>query len=737
VSETYKVRNAERTRITKIIGTITLNDNTEINITNANILGGSLYTSSKCVNSGAFELGSAIIGEMGLSLIIKTLPEGLNYRSFFNAKVALSYWLRLDSETWEEVPLGIYNVYEPSRPTQKHIQLKAYDNMARFDKKISRSSGWSKTLYQALLFCCTSCGVEIGQTQVEIESMVNGNVAAINFSPQNQAQIITYRDCIMYIAQLLCGFATTDRAGKLKIKSLANTSSAVTITASERQNCKVSDSIVKYDSIQMQVWLSNTLGGTTTHTYPSDAAGLSVLQLKENPLLRTVGTAYLQQYLSNLATAVTAIEYSPSEPELFGNPALDIGDYVTLTGGVAGTQTKTLITNSTWYYRGKHALKSAGTGAEADTKSVKSQSDKAADDIKQTIDNLYNKTAEDYDNLLDKTESLTPADVSEIISRAENSLITPEIPVEYLTYTKAYNDSTGSYEITITDCLTSIQGDFAVPSYIENAPVVVIADSAFENCAGLTSIKLPDTLREIKSNFAFRGCTGLKSVEFGNGLIAIGGEAFENCVSLTDVVIPDSVTRSYSTSGLEGKAFKNCTSLEHVVIGKGLGSRNYTYPEQIQLETFYGCTKLKYVEMYDNITHIGTSAFQGCIALESISYSKNLVQIGSDCFRGCTGLKSFLMPKSLTTIKTGAFTDCTGLKSLYIPSNVSDIGSAAFKNCTGLKTVTILHNPSSIWTANSTQNSFYGCSPDLIIYGKAGTKIETLANNMGFTFIAV
>ena len=62
-----------------------------------------------------------------------------------------------------------------------------------------------------------------------------------------------------------------------------------------------------------------------------------------------------------------------------------------------------------------------------------------------------------------------------------------------------------------------------------------IGDSAFNNCSGLTSVTIPDSVTSIDWG-AFDGCSGLTSVTIPEGVRKIGGSAFYGCYKLVEVI---------------------------------------------------------------------------------------------------------------------------------------------------------------------------------------------------------
>ena len=103
---------------------------------------------------------------------------------------------------------------------------------------------------------------------------------------------------------------------------------------------------------------------------------------------------------------------------------------------------------------------------------------------------------------------------------------------------------------------------------------------------------------------AFKDCTGVNSVSFGNSVNTIYYDAFSNCTSLTSVILPPSMREIYDN------AFRN-TGLTSVTLNDGL--------QTIGDCAFYECAGLTSVSIPASVRVIGSSAFQGCSSLQSVT----------------------------------------------------------------------------------------------------------------------
>lgn len=207
VSEAFLSAVQENTRRYYWTGKITTKAGVVYELSEKDIVKSSGYISSQCCGSTEMELGTVYAAEMGI-----TLFSEIDRYTLEDALVELFYHL-LVGETYETVPMGIYEISEANR-TIRCLEIKAYDYMLRFEKdfNITETIG---NAYEIIMLCCRACSVEFAHTQAEIESMPNGSEVLSIYSEND---IETYRDVLFYIGQVLGGFFCISRDGKLELR---------------------------------------------------------------------------------------------------------------------------------------------------------------------------------------------------------------------------------------------------------------------------------------------------------------------------------------------------------------------------------------------------------------------------------------------------------------------------------------------------------------------------------------
>jgi len=212
----------------------------------------------------------------------------------------------------------------------------------------------------------------------------------------------------------------------------------------------------------------------------------------------------------------------------------------------------------------------------------------------------------------------------------------------------------------------SYSGDIVIPGNLivrgRNYIVTVIDSCAFKGCTGLTSIQLPIALQAINYE-AFAGCTSLRELTLPNEVTTIGANAFEGCTSLADVYLPESLT----TIGVH--AFSRCSSLTSV-------------------------------EVPDNVTLLGAYAFSECSSLASVKLSKRLNAVNDHTFYNCRRLTGIVIPDQVSNIGFGAFLACSGMKSVVLGNGVVTIEDKAFRGCNALQDITSYRESPPKWNGS-------------------------------------
>jgi hypothetical protein len=215
-------------------------------------------------------------------------------------------------------------------------------------------------------------------------------------------------------------------------------------------------------------------------------------------------------------------------------------------------------------------------------------------------------------------------------------------------------------------CPEKMSGSYTIPG-----TVTAIGYGAFDGCAALTTVAMPEGVTQIDS-LAFRNCAGLAAVPIPGSVAVIGPGAFEGCTGLTSVSIPNSVTQ------IADSAFQDCTGLAAVFIGRGVTDIGY--------RAFHGCSGLTGFTV-DGL-NAGYRSDSGVLFTKSpdkliqfpakksgpYSVPDGVTDIGNgdDPFDRCTSLTSVTVPASVTTFSDPVFSGCSALTSIDVdPANPS------------------------------------------------------------------
>lgn len=165
--------------------------------------------------------------------------------------------------------------------------------------------------------------------------------------------------------------------------------------------------------------------------------------------------------------------------------------------------------------------------------------------------------------------------------------------------------------------------------------------------------------------YAFAGCSSLKSVTMGSGVTNIDFGAFEGCTNLTDLTIGSGVT------SIGNYAFDSCSSLISVTIPGKVAD--------IGQNAFCFCTSLTRATINNGVPYIGDAMFASCVSLANVAIPDSVTNIGSQAFDDCWSLINIIIPSKVISIGDGAFGSCyDNLAGVYFQGNAPSVGSSVF-----------------------------------------------------------
>ena len=358
VSKAFLQAVQENTRRYYWTGKITTMNGAVYEFGPGDIVKGSGYISSQCCNGTEIELGTVYSAEMGITLL-----TDIDRYTLEDALVELFYHLRLPDGSYEEVPMGIFEVSEANRKI-KCLELKAYDFMLRFERDFNGFETVGNA-YDFMEFCSKTCKVELAQSREVIEAMPNG---AEMISIYTENDIETYRDVLFYVGQVLGGFFCINREGKLELRKYGN-SPVMTVQSKHRFTSSFSDFITRYTAVS-----STNMKTQTAEYYALDPDDGLTMNLGVNPLLQFGVKETREQLCTNILHDLAVVDYVPFDSDTIGNPALDLGDVLQFTGGQADADRISAITSMNCKIGGKHSLK--GVGKNPRLAQAKSKNDK-------------------------------------------------------------------------------------------------------------------------------------------------------------------------------------------------------------------------------------------------------------------------------------------------------------------------------------------------------------------------
>lgn len=242
-----------------------------ISFDESNIKEDSFRISNQSTDTDDVVLGSVQVGQLEATFI----GLNINYTDWVGKVIIPMISLRIGANSTEGFLMGKFTVAE-AKHSAEGVQVVAYDNMMKFDRKFKkshfRSAGTPISYAQQ---ACIDCGMIFANTQAEIETFANYDETVAIFGVSGKYKkfkndIDTYRDLIYWCAQTLGCFATINRDGNLVFRKYTNVV-VDEITESHRlTGATFEDYITNYTGI----YVANMRYGTESY-YGYDTAALT------------------------------------------------------------------------------------------------------------------------------------------------------------------------------------------------------------------------------------------------------------------------------------------------------------------------------------------------------------------------------------------------------------------------------------------------------------------------------
>ncbi len=245
-----------------------------------------------------------------------------------------------------------------------------------------------------------------------------------------------------------------------------------------------------------------------------------------------------------------------------------------------------------------------------------------------------------------------------------------------------------------------------------------ICPRAFNHCANLESITLPNSLKKIgiasfpkiiniinnspyfkiEDGLLIQDTKVIAAISDSSSFIipkyitSIGNLAFMNHKELNSIVLPSKLIDigdfAFYESHLKSIEFpKGLKSIGNLAFAKCQAINEISIPQKVEfigVGAFFLSENLKRIEFPKSCEYIAYCTCAGCKSLEEVNFYRGLEIIDMDAFSGCENLKEIYFPSTLKEIEGFAFLGCNSLEKILVPGSIHEIDYFAFEGCNHL-----------------------------------------------------
>lgn len=355
-----------------IFGSITLINGNTISLNtngNENILGTPVISTQIVSDADVFNVGELYIGDLEIEVKLSVSEVELE-------AAEIELYVTIDGAV-DEVPMGIWDINEAKKQPSGAIKITAYDRIAKLTAPIPASDGAGMIRFaDVLAYIEELSGIEFAQSVADLQVLCP-DVYLSGGYPFSTSYAPTCWLEVQYIAQYLGCYVIANRDGEIEFRRFA-LQSVKTITADRRFNIDLSCGMYYVKGFGY----TDKYGKTVTKTHGGVGTTSSMIYLpQENPFVwdyedETAADREYGEILERLAdlfkmSVEMVSSWYSGTVDFYGDPTLDAGDMVALTGGINGIHTAYfLICHNTWQFRGPQTLISGGAPRAGSTVSA-------------------------------------------------------------------------------------------------------------------------------------------------------------------------------------------------------------------------------------------------------------------------------------------------------------------------------------------------------------------------------
>ena len=419
-------------RLSNRIEITIINGEDEYDLTNDDVVKGSLSINWRASNNRDFNLGTCYASSMSFSSFISVIPEVEGQ----SVTIIMSGFYKVGNGE-QEIPLGVFRCDSPKVQSMV-TTYDCTDYMLAFDQNVD--SRFSGTPYNVLTFICNRCGVPLANTAQQIGHMIN-SAQTVVIDPE---RVLTYRDALSYISIILGGYCIIDRSGRLSVRQFHSTPDMDLPrhrrTATTFAGYKTIVNSVKCRFLAEQNFYPYEITDNTREGITVDLGDIPIIDDTD----RTKN-----QILQNIFDLLKTYEYYPCEIGMVSDPCIEAGDMIT-TKDRYGYDRNIILTSVTFAWRSESNIMSEGGNPKDKSVSTAEKKNKAEQDAIAKVSQIVTATYVNANQItVDDTAEQEITSLRFVTNKDLTAIFGAEIPV--------YSSGDGYVEITYVN--SSIEGD--------------------------------------------------------------------------------------------------------------------------------------------------------------------------------------------------------------------------------------------------------------------------------------